>query len=87
LARRFGATEAEMTALESGDFEVFSPADRVALQFSEQLTLDSKAISDETFTELRRHFDEGQVVEIAAVAGVFNYFNRFNNALEMEPTK
>jgi alkylhydroperoxidase family enzyme len=87
LARRFGATEAEMTALESGDFEVFSPADRVALQFSEQLTLDSKAISDETFTELRRHFDEGQVVEIAAVAGVFNYFNRFNNALEMEPTR
>jgi alkylhydroperoxidase family enzyme len=87
LARRFGATEAEIAALETGDFEVFSPADRVALQVSEQLTLDSKAISDETFTELRRHFDEGQVVEIAAVAGLFNYFNRFNNALEMEPTK
>jgi alkylhydroperoxidase family enzyme len=87
LARRFGATEAEIAALETGDFEVFSPADRIALQFSEQLTLDSKAISDETFAELRRHFDEGQVVEIAAVAGLFNYFNRFNNALEMEPTK
>jgi alkylhydroperoxidase family enzyme len=87
LARRFGATDAEIAALESGDFEVFSPADRIALQFSEQLTLDSNAISGELFTELRRHFDEGEIVEIAAVAGLFNYFNRFNNALEMEPTK
>jgi alkylhydroperoxidase family enzyme len=76
-----------MAALESGDFQVFVPADRAALQCSEQLTRDSHAITDEMFTELRRHFDEGEIVEIAAVAGLFSYFNRFNNALQMEPTK
>jgi alkylhydroperoxidase family enzyme len=36
---------------------------------------------------VRRHFEEGEIVEIAAVAGIFNYFNRFNNALQMEPTR
>ena len=36
---------------------------------------------------LRQHFDEGEIIELAAVIGVFNYFNRFNNALKMEPTK
>ena len=36
---------------------------------------------------MRRHFEEGEIVEIAAVAGIFNYFNRFNNALQMEPTR
>jgi alkylhydroperoxidase family enzyme len=87
LARRFGATEAEMTALESGDFQGFSAPDRAALQFSEQLTRDSHTVSEELFAELRRHFDEGEIVEIAAVAGLFNYFNRFNNAPQMEPTK
>lgn len=76
-----------MAALETGDFRVFSPPDRAAVVFSEQLTRDSNAISDELFAELRRHFDEGEIVEIAAVAGSFNYFNRFNNALQMEPTK
>jgi alkylhydroperoxidase family enzyme len=39
------------------------------------------------FARLRQHFDEGEVVEIAAVAGIFNYFNRFNNALQMERTR
>ena len=76
-----------MAALEGGDFEVFAAPERAALQFSEQLTRDSHAISDEMFAELRRHFDEGEIVEIAAVAGLFNYFNRLNNALQMEPTK
>jgi alkylhydroperoxidase family enzyme len=87
LARRFGATEAELAALESGDLEGFRPAERAALLFSEQLTRDSNAIPNELFAELRSYFDEGEVVEIAAVAGLFNYFNRFNNALQMEPTK
>jgi alkylhydroperoxidase family enzyme len=36
---------------------------------------------------VRQHFEEGEIVEIAAVAGISNYFNRFNNALQMEPTR
>jgi len=76
-----------MTALEKGDLSVFAPRERSALAFAEQLTRDSNHVSDDLFAELRRHFNEGEVVEIAAVAGLFNYFNRFNNALQMEPTK
>lgn len=28
----------------------------------------------------------GEIVEITLVAGLFNYFNRVNNALDVEPT-
>jgi len=87
LARRFGATDAEMAALATGDLAAFGPRERVALAFAEKLTRDSNHVPDELFADLRRHFDEGEIVEIAAVAGLFNYFNRFNNALQMEPTK
>lgn len=87
MARRLGATDAEMAALEKGDLSVFGARERVALEFAETLTRDSNHVSDELFTELRRHFDEGEIVEVAAVAGIFNYFNRFNNALQMEPTR
>ena len=87
MARRFGATEAELAALEKGDLEAFSPAERAALRFAEQITRDANGVSDQLFRELRQHFDEGEIVELAAVAGLFNYFNRFNNALQMEPTK
>jgi len=59
----------------------------LALRFAEEMTRDSNAIGDELFQALRRHYDEGQMVELAAVIGLFNYFNRFNNAFEMEPTQ
>jgi alkylhydroperoxidase family enzyme len=87
LARRFGATDSELEALATGDLSVFAPRERLALRFAEKLTLDSNGIDDAFFAELRRDFDEGEMVEIAAVAGLFNYFNRFNNALQVEPTR
>jgi alkylhydroperoxidase family enzyme len=76
-----------MAGLEKGDLEGFGPRERAALEFAERLTLDSNHVGDDLFRELGRHFDEGEIVEIAAVAGLFNYFNRVNNALQMEPTK
>jgi alkylhydroperoxidase family enzyme len=76
----------ELAALRTGDLGTFGPRERTALEFAEALTRDSNHVSDEVFARLRQHFDEGEVVEIAAVAGIFNYFNRFNNALRMEPT-
>jgi alkylhydroperoxidase family enzyme len=57
------------------------------LRFAERLTLDSNNVDEELFAELRRHFNEGEIIELAAAIGLFNYFNRFNNALKMEPTK
>jgi alkylhydroperoxidase family enzyme len=87
LARRLGATEEELSALGTGDLRAFAPRERSALEFAERMTLDSNHVEDAVFARLREHFDEGQVIEIAAVAGLFNYFNRFNNALQMEPTR
>lgn len=87
MARRFGTTEAELAALAYGNLSVFGARERVALEFAEKLTTDSNHLSDELFRQLRNYFEEGEVVEIAAVAGLFNYFNRVNNALQMEPTR
>jgi alkylhydroperoxidase family enzyme len=71
------------------DFEngPFTDAEKAALAYAKQLTLDAHAIDDALFARLRRHYDEGEIVEISAMAGLFNYFNRVNDALLMEPTK
>jgi alkylhydroperoxidase family enzyme len=76
-----------LAALETGDFLVLATRERIALEFADKLTCDSRNIDDAMFASLRAHFNEGEIVEIAAVAGIFNYFNRFNNALQMEPTR
>jgi alkylhydroperoxidase family enzyme len=51
------------------------------------MTRDPHGIKDEDFALLQRHFDEDEIVEIAAVTGLFNYFNRFNDALRVPVTK
>ena len=43
--------------------------------------------TDADFAHLRSFYSEGEVVELMAAIGLFNYFNRFNDLLEMEPTQ
>jgi alkylhydroperoxidase family enzyme len=50
------------------------------------MTRDARSMTDADVADLRKHYGEGEIVEIAAVVGIFNYFNRFNDALGMEPT-
>jgi alkylhydroperoxidase family enzyme len=65
---------------------LFSEAERAALTLAERMTTDAHGVDDEVWATLREHFDEGQIVELAAVIGLFNYFNRFNDALHVDVT-
>lgn len=67
--------------------ELYAPAELAALAFAEAMTLRSTEVPEAVHEELGRHWTPSEVVEIAAVAGLFNYFNRFNNALGVPPTE
>jgi alkylhydroperoxidase family enzyme len=64
----------------------FTEAERAALAYAKQLTTNAADLSDELFARLRTCYDEGEVVELSAMAGLFNYFNRVNDALQLQPT-
>ncbi len=88
MARRHGWTEEQLANL--ADFRNrndFTDAWKAALELAERATRDPHEIDDTFWAELRRHYDEGEVIELLAAIGLFNYFNRFNDALRMEPTK
>lgn len=88
MARRHGWSDEQIQHL--ADFEKrqdFSLAEKAALRLAERMTRDAHSVDDQLWSELRQHYDEGQLVELAAAIGLFNYFNRFNDALRMEPTK
>ncbi len=70
---------------DQGDAE-FTEAEKAAIDFGEELTKNPRSVMEETFAKLKEHWNEEQIVEITAVAGLFNYFNRFNNALDMDLT-
>ncbi len=88
MARRHGYTDEQIDNL--ADFRKrgdFTEGEKVALELAERVTRDPHEVDDEFWAELRRHYDEGEIIELLAAIGLFNYFNRFNDALRMEPTK
>ena len=88
LAKGLGWTDDQLTNLADWrQRDDFTPAEKAALRLAETVTSNAHALSDEQFAELREYFSEGEVVELLCSIGLFNYFNRFNDALRMQPTK
>ena len=88
MAKRHGWTEDQIDNL--ADFRTrddFTPAERAALELAERETSNPHSVDDHLWNELKKHYDDGQIIELAAAIGLFNYFNRFNDVLKMEPTK
>lgn len=88
LARNLGWSDDQLGHLADWQHrDDFTPAEKAALRLAETVTRDAHGLTDEQFAELRTYYSEGEVVELLCAIGLFNYFNRFNNALKMEPTK
>jgi alkylhydroperoxidase family enzyme len=88
LARRHGWTDEQINDLANFENRAdFTEKEKTALRLAERVTNDAHSVDDQLWSELRRHFDEGEIIELLAAIGLFNYFNRFNDALQMEPTK
>ena len=86
MAKQFGVSDAALDGLKDPGRHAFPPDQRAALLFADAMTDGPGHVPDPVYQELRRHFSEAQIVEIACVIGLFNYFNRFNNALHVEIT-
>jgi alkylhydroperoxidase family enzyme len=56
------------------------------LRLAERLMRNERPLNEAEVAKLKVHFTEGEIVELMAASGLFNYFNRFNNLLAMEPT-
>lgn len=65
---------------------LYSEAERAALAFAEELTElpTHESVSDAMYAELRRHFEEAAVVDLALLIGVINTWNRLNIAARTE---
>jgi uncharacterized peroxidase-related enzyme len=88
IARKLGWSEAQIEALhDAAESAEFSEREKVAIHLAEVMTLDAHHYSEADFARLRSFYSEGEVVELMAAIGLFNYFNRFNDLLEMEPTQ
>jgi uncharacterized peroxidase-related enzyme len=91
-ALHFGIEERRLAAVwEYRTSPLFSEAERIALDFALAAGSVPNDVSDEMFAEMRKHWSENQIVEIAAVVTYFGFLNRWNDTmgtpLEAEPSE
>lgn len=75
-----GASEEKLRAV--WDFEnspLFSEKEKVALRFGMAAGSVPNAVTEEHFTDLRKHFTEKQIVELGATVALFGFLNRWND--------
>ena len=63
---------------------LFSDAERAALRLARDAAQVPNEASAEHFEELRRHFDESEIVELVAVIALFGFLNRWNDTMATE---
>jgi alkylhydroperoxidase family enzyme len=85
LALAEGLTLAQCDALADWrTSDLYTGAQRAALAYTDAMTRDA-AVPDAVHAELRRHFSERQVVELAVLIGAYNMHTRVFAALRIDP--
>ena len=88
LASLYKASDEKIRAVWSFEISpLFSAAERAALRLGYHAALVPNEATAADFDELKKHFDEGQIVEIVATIALFGYLNRWNDtmATTLEP--
>jgi alkylhydroperoxidase family enzyme len=82
--KQHDVTDEELAAVSYFDSSpLFDKRERAVLRYAEQVSKTPVRVPDEIFAELRRHFDDEQIVELTASIAYENYRARFNHALDI----
>lgn len=84
-AHRLGASVEKVEAVY--DFEtsdLFSDAERAALRLARDAAIVPNATTPAHFAELRKHYNDTQIVEIVSVISLFGWLNRWNDTMATE---
>jgi alkylhydroperoxidase family enzyme len=79
----YGLSEDEISALLAGEFDKFPAPDQALLRMADALAETPANVSNELYSELRRHFSEEQLIEFAADAGQENFRARANRLFDV----
>jgi AhpD family alkylhydroperoxidase len=84
-ATEAGVTDELLEAVEQWDTAPgFTPAERVALEYTERFATASAGIDDDLMARLSEHFDAGEIVELTLVIGKYLSMGKFMQVLGLD---
>lgn len=61
-----------------------TPREAAAVKLAERMARDPHEVDDDFFAELRQHFTDEEIVELAFAASIFNWGNKFNITMRLD---
>jgi alkylhydroperoxidase family enzyme len=87
FARKDGISQEQIDALDGWQVSrVFDERERAVLAYTDHMTREIR-VPDSVFDELRRHFDDRELVELTATVGGYNLVSRFLEAMLIDHEK
>ncbi len=82
-----GLSRAQLEAIEQERWEdsgLFDAVEQAVLRYTDQLNARGGRVDESLFEQLRTHFDAQQLVELTLRAAMCEFFNRFNEAFQID---
>lgn len=84
MGSQLGISEEKIDALPNyAVSDLYSEAERIALEFADAMTITGQDVSDELFARLRELYDEDALTELTATIAWENASSKFNRALRV----
>ncbi|MCF2855863.1 carboxymuconolactone decarboxylase family protein [Pseudoalteromonas sp. SMS1] len=81
-AQRYGGTDERLAQIwQFRENNVFTDAEKAAFEFALAASSVPNAVDNEIQAELKKHWDDGEIVEILGVISLFGYLNRWNDSM------
>jgi uncharacterized peroxidase-related enzyme len=81
-AERYGAEEEQLNHIwEFRTHPAFSEAERAALEFAVASSSIPNSVDEPISENLRKYWNDGEIVEILGVVALFGYLNRWNDSM------
>ncbi len=84
-ARHAGATDEKIAAIDDPTSTLLAARERAAIAFAEKLATDHHNVDDALWADVRQHFSEAEVLELAAHTTLFIGLGRFNEVIGLAP--
>jgi alkylhydroperoxidase family enzyme len=84
VGSELGVTDEKINALaEYATSQLYSEAERVALEYADCMTITGREVSDELFARLRQFYNDDALVELTEIIAWENASSKFNRALRV----
>ena len=81
-AERYGSEQDRLNHIwDYKTYPAFSEADRAVFDLAIAASSVPNAVTDEISENMRKHWDDGEIVEILGVIALFGYLNRWNDSM------